>query len=42
MISALIGGTFMFNMMYMPSGVVPIRKVYPTEEKIEMLKKSKR
>jgi len=26
-ISALIGGTFMYNIMYMPSGVVPIRKI---------------
>ena len=39
-ISALIGGTFMFNMMYMPSGVVPIRKIHAAEENVQMFKRN--
>ncbi len=39
-ISALIGGTFMYNIMYMPSGVVPIRKVQLNEENVGMGKQN--
>ena len=30
----------MFNMMYMPSGVVPIRKIHAAEENVQMFKRN--